>query len=336
MSQKILKLFIEKGFLLDSEILKFLDELDDENIAYEILNKIALISKRKIITKGLVYENLDKIKPFLFELVSVKKNLVEKGEKVVVKVLSSPVIASKKLEVRDFVKYFRNRYNLLRKILYDRPELTNLISIDKVSGNRDFSIIGIVTKKQITKNKNIILEIEDLTGKVKLLINQNKEEVFNKAKEILLDDVIGFRCNGSKDFLFVQDLFYPDSFLKYKKMSKRESYALFISDIHVGSKNFLENNFNRFIDWLNGIGCSEKEKGILSKISYLFVVGDTVEGVGIYPGQEKELIIKDIIKQYESLTAFYSRIPKHIHIIQCAGQHDAVRIAEPQPPVGED
>ena len=155
----------------------------------------------------------------------------------------------------------------MRKILYDRPELTNLISIDKVSGNRDFSIIGIVTKKQITKNKNIILEIEDLTGKVKLLINQNKEEVFNKAKEILLDDVIGFRCNGSKDFLFVQDLFYPDSFLKYKKMSKRESYALFISDIHVGSKNFLENNFNRFIDWLNGIGCSEKEKGILSKIS---------------------------------------------------------------------
>ncbi|MBS3080370.1 metallophosphoesterase [Candidatus Pacearchaeota archaeon] len=363
MSQKILKLFIEKGFLLDSEILKFLDELDDENIAYEILNKIALISKRKIITKGLVYENLDKIKPFLFELDSEKKKLVdkyfvdvsislefrkerviedisenleEKGEKVVVKVLSSPVIASKKLEVRDFVKYFRNRYNLLRKILYDRPELTNLISIDKVSGNRDFSIIGIVTKKQITKNKNIILEIEDLTGKVKLLINQNKEEVFNKAKEILLDDVIGFRCNGSKDFLFVQDLFYPDSFLKYKKMSKRESYALFISDIHVGSKNFLENNFNRFIDWLNGIGCSEKEKGILSKISYLFVVGDTVEGVGIYPGQEKELIIKDIIKQYESLTAFYSRIPKHIHIIQCAGQHDAVRIAEPQPPVGED
>jgi DNA polymerase II small subunit len=68
----------------------------------------------------------------------------------------------------------------------------------------------------------------------------------------------------------------------------------------------------------------------------MFVVGDTIDGVGVYPGQEKDLVVKDIKEQYKILAEFYKRIPKHISIIQCAGQHDAVRVAEPQPPVGED
>ena len=33
---------------------------------------------------------------------------------------------------------------------------------------------------------------------------------------MLLDDVIGFKVSGSRDFLFVNDLFYPDSFLREK------------------------------------------------------------------------------------------------------------------------
>ena len=196
-----------------------------------------------------------------------------------------------------------------------------------------FSIIGIVTTKQVTKNKNIILEVEDLTGIAKLLISRNKEEIFEKSKEILLDDIIGFKCSGTKDFLFVDDLFYPDCFLEDKTEINEDIYALFISDLHVGSVNFLEKNFKKFIKWLNG---EEGGKDSLGKIKYLFVVGDSIDGVGIYPGQEKDLLIKDIKKQYEVLAEFYKKIPKHITIIQCAGQHDAVRVAEPQPPIGED
>jgi len=200
---------------------------------------------------------------------------------------------------------------------------------------RNFSIIGMVCSKRITKNKNVILEVEDLTGKIRVLINQSKEDIFEKGKEILLDDIIGFKCSGSRDFLFVNDLFYPDVFLKDKKRTDEEVYALFISDIHLGSKNFLEGNFDKFISWLEG-GGDENQNEILKKIRYLFVVGDSVDGVGIYPGQEKDLKIKDIRKQYEKLHEFYKRIPEQISIVQCAGQHDAVRIAEPQPPIGAD
>ena len=362
MVQNILKLFIEKGFLLDGDMLNFFNELKDEEVANEILDKIALISQQKLITKTLVDDNLEKIKPVLSELDLEKKKVVEKyfinvsvsievkkeidvnnvkKEKTNttddLKILHSPVLASKKLEVKDFIKNFRSKYTFLKNILQQRKELEGLTSIDKISGNnRNFSIIGLITSKSITKNKNIILEVEDLTGKIKVLINQNKEDIFNKAKEILLDDVIGFKVSGTREFLFVNDLFYPDCFLEEKHKLDEEVYALFVSDFHIGSKNFLENNFKKFIDWLNGKECTDEQKEILDKIRYLFVVGDSVDGVGAYPGQEKDLKIKDIREQYEKLAGYYKRIPKSIKIIQCAGQHDAVRVAKPQPPIGKD
>ncbi len=372
MSQNILKLFIEKGFLLDREMLNFLSELKDEEVANEIINKIAIISKQKLITKSLVNKNIDKIKPVFSKFDNNKKSLVEKffvnvsisvevkketsinekqdieigsesenneelGDyKNSVKILSSPTLVSQKLEARDFTRHFRNRYSFLKKILQERKELESLTSIDKISGNKTFSIIGIITEKFITKNKNILLNVEDLTGKAKLLISQSKKEIYEKGKEILLDDVIGFKCSGTRDFLFVNDLFYPDIHLEERHRTDEEIYALFVSDFHTGSKNFLEENFKKFINWLNGEGCDEKQKEHLKKIRYMFVVGDSIDGVGVYPGQEKDILIKDIKQQYEKLAEFYRKIPKHISIIQCAGQHDAVRVAEPQPPIGED
>jgi DNA polymerase II small subunit len=99
---------------------------------------------------------------------------------------------------------------------------------------------------------------------------------------------------------------------------------------------FLEKGFNKFLDWINGVDCDIKQKEILKKIKYLFIVGDTIDGVGIYPGQEKFLLIKDIKKQYEKLAFYLKKIPSYITIILCPGQHDGVRVAEPQPPVGVD
>jgi DNA polymerase II small subunit len=361
MSENILNLFIEKGFILDKEVLNFLSELNDEEITNEILNKIAIFSDKRIITKNLIDNNIEKIKPALFDLKEEKKKLVNKyfvnisislevkkeisintdeniNKKIsnlgAIKIISSPLIKSKKLEVKDFIKHFKSRYNFIKKILQNNANLNNLISIDKITGNEEFSIIGMVNDKSFTKNKNIILEVEDVTGSAKLLINQNKEEIYKKAKNIILDDIIGFKCSGTKNFLYVKDFLYPDCYISEKKRLKENIYALFISDIHVGSNNFLEKNFLNFISWINKMEHERKE--IFGKIKYLFVVGDTVEGVGVYPGQEKELIIKDIKKQYEKLAEFYSMIPKHIQIIQCAGQHDGVRVPEPQPPVGKD
>ena len=71
-------------------------------------------------------------------------------------------------------------------------------------------------------------------------------------------------------------------------------------------------------------------------MEYIFIIGDLVDGVGIYPGQEKELVIKDIYKQYEECARILSQIPKRIKVIVCPGNHDAMRIAEPQLEIYKD
>ncbi|MBN2367470.1 metallophosphoesterase, partial [Candidatus Woesearchaeota archaeon] len=68
----------------------------------------------------------------------------------------------------------------------------------------------------------------------------------------------------------------------------------------------------------------------------IFIVGDIVEGAGIYPDQEEDLEIKNITKQYEEVAKYLSMFPKHMKIFLCAGNHDAVRLSEPQPIFDKD
>jgi DNA polymerase II small subunit len=67
------------------------------------------------------------------------------------------------------------------------------------------------------------------------------------------------------------------------------------------------------------------------KAKYLFISGDLVDGVGIYPGQEEDLDITDIYRQYERCAELLSKVPRRINIIACPGNHDAMRLSEPQP-----
>jgi DNA polymerase II small subunit len=241
--------------------------------------------------------------------------------------------SNKKLEVSNFVNYFRERVLELKEILQENSQLKNLISINKISFNKQgFSIIGIIYSKTITKNKNIIFEVEDLTGKIKVLISPSNPDLYKLAEEITLDSVIGFSGFGNKEILFVNNLFFPDSFLAERKKSDKEEYALFIGDIHYGSKLFLEKSFLKFIDYLNNKLSNTPE---VPKIKYLFIVGDLVAGVGNYPSQEKDLKIKDIESQFNGLSNLLSKIRKDIRIIISPGNHDGVRLMEPQPPLNE-
>ena len=61
-----------------------------------------------------------------------------------------------------------------------------------------------------------------------------------------------------------------------------------------------------------------------------------MDGCGVYPSQEKELEIKDIKDQYKICADLLSKIPQNIKLIICPGNHDAMRLAEPQPPIYKD
>ena len=63
------------------------------------------------------------------------------------------------------------------------------------------------------------------------------------------------------------------------------------------------------------------------------MLGDLVDGVGIYPNQDKELVCQTIEEQLEKTDQILSKIPKHIKIFIIPGNHDPGRRALPQPAI---
>jgi DNA polymerase II small subunit len=62
----------------------------------------------------------------------------------------------------------------------------------------------------------------------------------------------------------------------------------------------------------------------------LFLLGDNIDGVGIYQGQDKDLNIKSCFGQYNKLEEILKKIRKDVKIIIIPGQHDAVWVGEQQ------
>ena len=364
-SKEILKFCLEKGLLLDNEVLNLFSEVSDIDSIKLIIEKIQSLTQQRIITKSTLdnkdqfnkvflnlpeknQKSLEKLKIKLGLSIEIskeiesntisdsgkeqeldeKKNNEYLKEDVEVKILSEIPASTQKIEVKDFVRYFRNRFSMMRSILQEHPQLNNLVSINKISGNKQgISIIGIVSNKSVTKNKNIILELEDLTGKIKVLFNNNKK-LYEAAGDIALDSVIGVNGSGNREILFANEVIFPEALLLERVKSPYEEYAVFIGDLHFGSKLFLEDNFLRFIDYLNGNLPNTPE---VSKIKYLFIVGDLISGVGVYPDQEKDLKIIDLEEQFLGVARLLSKIRKDIKIIISSGNHYGVRLMEPQP-----
>src|SRR3989344_2057829 len=176
--------------------------------------------------------------------------------------------------------------------------------------------------------KKILLGRPELQNSISISRASKKPE----REHVSIIGMITEKNTTGNAILFCNTFLYPDVPLTHElKKSPDEVYAVFVSDIHFGIKSFLEEDFTKFIQWLNGEYGTEQQRDIAKKVRYLFVVGDIVEGVGIYPGQDEDLNLLDIYQQYELATHYFSQIPRHINIIICGGNHDAMRIAEPQP-----
>ncbi len=237
----------------------------------------------------------------------------------------------------DFTKLFVNRYNSLRKILRNqRRELTNAIPIDRVkkSGVKEIQLVGIVKDVRTTTNGHRLIELEDETDIAKCIALKDNREAMRLANEVVLDEIVGIRGQLSKngDLIVVHSIVYPDiSIQNEKHKSDVPVFAAFLSDIHVGSKQFMEDEWQAFLRWINGEMGNSRQRDVAGKIKYVIIPGDIVDGIGIYPNQDKELSIVDVYRQYEALAEQLRLIPDHISMIVQPGNHDAVRPAEPQP-----
>ena len=237
----------------------------------------------------------------------------------------------------DFMKLFMDRFDNIRKFLKNqRREIAHIIPISKIKTTsvKNIQIIGIIKEVRITQNGHKLIEIEDDTGSTVAIALKNNPEVYQTASEIVLDEIVGVTGQLSKngDLLVIQNVIYPDISIQNSRHKSEEPIcAAFLSDIHVGSKEFLEKQWLSFIKWINGQMGNSRQRDVASRIKYIVIPGDVVDGIGIYPNQEKELLITNLYKQYEALADYISQIPDYISIIIQPGNHDAVRPAEPQP-----
>ena len=244
--------------------------------------------------------------------------------------------------INGFLMYFRDRYKKIRKILEERIDASGVIDIKDLNNANKYEnvkICGMVTEKRESKMGSLIIEIEDLSGRVLGIFTENSKKKVFIRDHLLMDQVLLFQGKYSNGFFKINDIFWPDIPHTNKpqdsitKQEREDINIVLLSDIHVGSKEFLKEKFQKFIDWLSLRFGTKKQRDLASKVKYIILGGDIVDGIGAYPGQEKDLEISDIFEQYEMFYELIKGAPDWLRFIMIPGNHDAVRQALPQPAI---
>jgi len=230
--------------------------------------------------------------------------------------------------VEDFRKMFVDRYERIRKMIIQSSEMrgTYKISTAKKTYGK-VKIVGMVSEVSTTKNGHKKLLLEDLDDNINVFLLKNK----GLNNELIIEDevigVIGSVSNsGRETVLFADEIIRPD--IPYKMIDEQKKppvYVASISDIHVGSKTFRENDFKKMIAWI------KKSMDEAESLKYLILSGDVVDGIGVYPGQENDLDVLNPLEQYEKLAEYIDEVPEDVNVFIMPGNHDVVRLAEPQP-----
>ncbi|GGL35954.1 DNA polymerase II [Halarchaeum grantii] len=233
-------------------------------------------------------------------------------------------------EYGDFVTVFRDRYERLSKKLRGRINHRPTDALDAMPGGSDAAIVGMVNDIRSTASGHWLVELEDTNGTFPALIMKDRDWA-DVVDELLLDEVIAIEGTLADDggILFADSVHFPDVPRTHRpNTADRHVQAALVSDVHVGSQEFAGERWDAFADWLH---TPEAEA-----VEYLLVGGDMVEGVGVYPDQDEELDIVDVYEQYRAFSERLKDVPGDMEIVMIPGNHDAVRLAEPQPGFDEE
>ena len=354
--QKAVSFTIESGFQLDKEAFEFLNTVAEKEdplyLMEEAVKKIRDLPQKPLFINRGFLETM-KIEPCSEkEPLQIDSEISTVGSRRTFKPYAKDVDSEVKVvvdptdnicttgSINEYLEYFKDRFERLKKILKKRMDVKSAIPISvalKSPTKSKVSIIGMVTEK-IESKERLFIKIEDLEASATVLVSPNlSKEILEKAHSLLLDQVICVNAiKGNNDLIIAKDFILPEVPQKTPHKAPIPVYAALMSDIHVGSDKFMEKEFNRFLSWLKGEKGNEKLREIASHTKYLIVAGDIVDGIGIYPGQLESLSITDIYEQYQAAAKLLEQVPEHIEIIVIPGNHDASRKALPQPAIPKD
>lgn len=313
----VLNYALNKGFQIHPDALKILENVDLKKLEKIIKEIVREKSKQK-----LFQISQDDLETYL----GIKEDQTLQNEH---KILSDPTSKITTGEgVKGYNALFSSRFNKLKRIISDRPEsrmLKSIASVKSVKSEDDMYICGLVSARNTERNVTKLV-LEDPSGIFEGIIFDG--ELQNTAGTLLVDQFVMARISIGKNAGFIiKDLILPDIPDQATNRSETETFVVFLSDLHIGSKYFMEEEFTDFVNWISS------PDPVARKIRYVLIGGDIVDGVGIYPNQDKELVCQTIEEQLKKLEDLLDKIPKYVKIIIMPGNHDPGRRALPQPAI---
>ena len=308
---------LNKGFQIHPNAFKFL-----ENVDVKSLEKIIKEIVREKTKQKLFQINQDDLEVYL----GIKEDQTLQNDH---KIIFDPTLKITSGEgVKGYNALFSSRFNKLKRIISDRPEsrmLKSIASVKTVKSDDDMYVCGLVTTRSTERNITKLV-LEDPSGSFEGIVFD--AELQKTAGSLLSDQFIMARIGFGKNAGFIiKDLILPDIPDQASNRSETETYAVFLSDLHIGSKYFMEEEFTEFVSWLSS------PDPIARKIRFVLICGDLVDGVGIYPNQDKELVCQTIEEQLKKVEELINKIPNYIKIFIMPGNHDPGRRALPQPAI---
>lgn len=310
---------LSRGFQIHPDAFKILEKIDAKE-----LEKIIKQVVREKAKQNLFLINQNDLKMFVDSEIddSLENHHV---------ILSDPTKKITSAEGIDgFSALFVNRYSKLLKIILQRSQSKKLIPIDTIKSGKikeEVFVAGLLMDRKIERSVTKLV-VDDPTGSLEMLVfNKDLQET---ANSLLIDQFVMLTIIPGKNGGFiVKDLVIPDVPDHVTSRSKTETYAVLISDLHVGSKYFMEKEFIEFVEWLSSLD------PIARKVRFVLVGGDIIDGIGIFPNQDKELLLVDVNEQMLKAAQLLDKIPKHIKVFIIPGNHDPGRRALPQPAIPE-
>lgn len=325
---------LASGFVFDARAFDLISGLGNE---FEVESLMEKLLEQKgaaaVESKRITEEDVKRVLPAEPGSSAEPAQLLQ--EEPELETVSDPTPALAPIEAGEgFSLLFRDRYERLLSVVKKRPDTKGVVTTAASKGvakGQRVRVAGLLSNKAHKKN-GVEVTIDDPSGTLRVPCLD--ENVAKAAMEAPLDSMVVLEVSRSKaGQLYAGSLIMPDVPDRRVGGSSHRVYAVLLSDTHIGSKMFLANDFNRFVQWVNGkLG----ESDIVNRIKYVVIAGDLVDGVGVYPGQEFQLAERNPRKQYEDAARLLEQLPGHLQIVVSPGNHDAVRQALPQPAVPLD
>ena len=313
----VLNYALNKGFQIHPDAFRILENVDVKKLEKIIKEIVREKSKQK-----LFQISQDDLETYL----GIKDDQALQNEHKIISDPSSKITTGE--GVSGYNALFFSRFNKLKRIISDRPEskmLKSIASIKTTKSEDDFYVCGLVSSRNTDRNLTKLV-LEDPSGIFEGIVFDG--ELQKIAGTLLIDQFVMLRVSIGKNAGFIiKDLILPDIPDQVINRSETETFAVFLSDLHIGSKYFMEKEFTEFVNWLSS------PDPVARKIRFVLIGGDVVDGVGIYPNQDKELVCQTIEEQLKKLEELLDKIPKYVKIFIMPGNHDPGRRALPQPAI---